>query len=103
MSANAVVEQTGAQESQLPEGRYRAFDDPIQDTLFKLILSLGAEVWVLKDRLALLEEALSNRGTDVSELIEELSQNPDRMAGVRAERATFLGRFLRGIELAADR
>jgi hypothetical protein len=93
---------TAAEQPGAP-GRYRAIDDPIQDALFRLILSLGAEVWVLKDRLALLEEALAGRGIPAAELIEELSGRPARGEQVRPGRDAFLNRFLAGIERGAAR
>ncbi len=80
-----------------PADRYSALDDPVQDALFRLVLSLGAEVWVLKDRLGLLEEALGQRGIDVTQLIEELSRRPDRGNLVQPERDAFLDRFMGGI------
>ncbi|MBI4233281.1 MAG: hypothetical protein HY686_02450 [Chloroflexi bacterium] len=74
---------------------FHAFPDPVQDKLLGLILALGAEVWVLKDRLALLEEALSTRGISVSDLIEELAKRPERVATIEQERNAFMERFLR--------
>jgi len=86
-----------------PVDRYHALDDPVQDAVFRLVLNLGAEVWVLKDRLGLLEEALNERGIDVAELIEELSRRPDRGKLITPERDAFLDRFLSGMALGADR
>jgi hypothetical protein len=110
MSPIEVAGQVGSRRDQVvaaePQGsadRYHAIDNPIQDALFRLVLSLGAEVWVMKDRLRLLEEALSERGIEVSALIEELSAKPERLGAVRRERDAFLGRFLGEIELGADR
>ena len=74
--------------------QYHAFEDPALDQLLGLILALGAEVWSLRDRLTLLEQALAQRGTAVSELIEELAADPDRTAAMVADRDAMLERFL---------
>ncbi len=78
----------------MADERYHAFEDPALDQLLGITLALGAEVWSLRDRLTLLEQALAQSGTDVSGLIEELASDPDRAAAVAADRDTFLERFL---------
>ena len=75
--------------------RYRAFPDAAQDDLLSIVLALGAEVWVLKDRLTLLEKALSRRGIDVSELIEEMARDAEHQAEIGSVRDAFLERLLR--------
>jgi hypothetical protein len=79
----------------MADARYHAFEDPALDQLLGITLALGAEVWSLRDRLTLLEQVLTQNGTDVSGLIEELAADPDRAAAVAAERDAFLERFLR--------
>lgn len=78
----------------MADERYHAFEDPALDQLLGIILALGAEVWSLRDRLTLLEQALGQSGTDVSGLIEELAADPDRVAAVVTDRDAFLERFL---------
>jgi hypothetical protein len=73
---------------------YHAFADPVQDKLLGCLLALGAEVWVLKDRLSLAEQALSARGIDISKLIDELANNPERVPEMERQRDAFLARFL---------
>ena len=75
--------------------RYHAFPDPVQDELLGLILALGAEVWVLRDRLSLLERALSGKGIEVGALIDELANQPERVPEMERERNAFMERFLR--------
>lgn len=75
--------------------RYHAFPDPVQDQLLGLILALGAEVWVLRDRITLLEQALAERDVSVTELIEERARQPEHLAAVADDRTAFLERFLR--------
>ncbi|MDE0473162.1 MAG: hypothetical protein OXI50_01265 [Gammaproteobacteria bacterium] len=76
---------------------YHAFEDPVHDRLFGVILTLGAEVWSLRDRLNLLESALADQGIAVSALIEELALDPERAHATAADRDAFLARFLRAI------
>ena len=76
---------------------YHAFADPVHDRLLGIILALGAEVWTLRDRLGLLESALTRQGLDVSALIEELALDPERAPSMVSDRDAFLARFLRAI------
>lgn len=80
-------------EDNLPEP-YHAFDDPINDRILGVVLALATEVWLLRDRLGLLEVAISKRGLDVSELIEELAADPEGSAD-RVE--GFIERIMRPI------
>lgn len=76
---------------------YHAFEDPVLDRMLGIVLALGAEVWTLRDRLRLLEEALARHGVDVSTVIEELAADPAREASMTSDRDAFLARFLRAI------
>ena len=78
---------------------FDAFTDPVQDKLLGLIMALGAEVWVVKDRLALLEEALNERDIPAAELIEDRAHRPERVEAVERERDAFMERFLRLLTL----
>ena len=80
-----------------PTRGYHAFEDPVNDQLLGVILALGAEVWNLRERLGLLENALARQGIEVSALIEELALDPDRAPEMVADRDAFLTRFLRAI------
>jgi uncharacterized ferritin-like protein (DUF455 family) len=79
-------------------GAYHAFEDPMHDTLMGVVLALGAEVWVLDNRMALLETALERRGIEVGPLIDELAQDPQIVATENARRDAFLARFLRVLD-----
>lgn len=64
------------------------------DPLYQMLVNLTRELWVVKDRLLILEEVLESAGITVSELIDQhqpdeaLSENLDR------ERALLLKRVL---------
>jgi hypothetical protein len=74
---------------------YHAFPDVVQDKLLGMILALGAELWVVKDRLSLLEQVLKRKGIETSALIDELAPHPDRAADVQRDREAFMERLFR--------
>jgi hypothetical protein len=51
-----------------PQAEQTFFADPAIDRLVGMVFALTAEVHVMRDRLALLEDALSRRGIDLSAL-----------------------------------
>ncbi len=74
--------------------QYHAFDDPVSDRILGVALALAAEVWFLRERLGLLEAAVSKRGLNVSELIEELAADPGRSAEMIEDRDAFVKRIM---------
>jgi hypothetical protein len=46
------------------------FDNEVIDHLLGIVLEIGAELWVVKDRMAYLEELLGSHGIDVTERLE---------------------------------
>jgi hypothetical protein len=81
-----------------PTAPYHAFEDPMHDKMIGVVLALGAEVWVLNNRLELLEVALDRRGIHTRELIDDLAQDPELVASENARRDAFLARFLRVLD-----
>jgi len=77
--------------------RSRFFDDPAVDQLMSLVLALGTELAVTRERLDTVERILEQTGA-LSRLAVE-GYRPD--AAAKAERARlhqdFLRRFLRGV------
>lgn len=47
------------------------FDNDVIDHLLGIVLDMGAELWVVKDRLAFLEETLEKSGIDVVETLDK--------------------------------
>jgi len=78
----------------MAETRYQAFDDPVHDQLLGIVLALSAEVWSLRDRLTLLEQALAEHDIEVSALVEQLAKDPERIAAMTTDRDDFLARVL---------
>ena len=78
---------------------YHGLTDPEADKLFGVILSLGAEVWTLRDRMNLLEEVLESKGIDVKAAIDERARDNDRVPELERDRDAFMERFLRALNL----
>lgn len=81
-----------------PDTRYHSLGDTEKDTLLSLILALGAEVWVLADRMALLESVLDEHDLEVSDSIEQMAATDAWAPQAAARRDEFLARFLRAVD-----
>jgi hypothetical protein len=65
------------------------FADPALDRLYGVVWALATEVYVLRDRVGVLEEALAETGVvDLAALRAEPS--PEALAAARADRAAFV-------------
>ncbi len=84
----------------MAETRYHAFDDPVHDQLLGIVLALSAEVWSLRDRLTLLEQALAEHDIEVSALVEQLAKDPERITAMTTDRDDFLARVLATLSTA---
>ncbi|HXN21747.1 MAG TPA: hypothetical protein VOA41_03275 [Candidatus Dormibacteraeota bacterium] len=79
---------------------YHAFPEVVQDKLLGMILALGAELWVVKDRLSLLEQVLKSKGIETRDMIDELAGSSDHVADMQRERDAFMERFMRTLTQA---
>lgn len=64
------------------------------DGVFRMMLELASEVWVLRDRFAVLEELLAQRGTLTADDLDVFQPGPELAAGLDDERAAFVRRLL---------
>jgi len=69
------------------------FDNPVIDHLITVTLELGAELWVQKERMRVIETLLAEKGVVTSELIEQYTASPEEAARVRAARDAFVQRL----------
>jgi hypothetical protein len=69
------------------------FDDPAIDNLIAVTLELGAELWVQKERLRIVEKLLAEQGVVTAEAIERYVDSPEEIARVQAERDAFVNRL----------
>lgn len=69
------------------------FDNPVIDNLITVTLELGAELWVQKERMRVVETLLAQRGVVTAELIEQYAPSADEAARVREAREAFVQRL----------
>ena len=74
------------------------FDDPAIDTLLNLMLSLAGEVYVLRDRMRIIEKMLDAKGTISRADIEAYKPAPEEEEAIRQDRDAFMARFFRVFE-----
>jgi hypothetical protein len=74
------------------------FNDPAIDTLLSLVLSLGSEVYVLRDRMRLIEKLLESKGAISRSDIEEYQPTPEEEEAIRKEADAFISRLFRTFE-----
>jgi hypothetical protein len=71
------------------------FDDPAIDTLLSIVLSLGSEVYVLRDRMRIIEKLLEAKGTISRADIEGYQPAPEEEEDIRKEADAFISRLFR--------
>ncbi len=74
------------------------FDDPAIDTLLNIVLSLGSEVYVLRDRLRIVEKMLEAKGMISKADIESYKPTAEEETELRQDRDAFMARFFRVFE-----
>jgi hypothetical protein len=74
------------------------FEDPEMDVLLAIVVSLGAEVYVLRDRLRIIEEALEAKGTISRADVEAYKPTPEEEEEIRKDNDAFMARLFRVFE-----
>ncbi len=74
------------------------FDDPAIDALLSIVLSLGNEVYVLRDRMRIIETLLEAKGTISRADIDKYQQAPEEAESIRKEADAFVSRLFRTFE-----
>lgn len=74
------------------------FDDPAIDTLLSIVLSLGSEIYVLRDRMRIIEKMLEAKGAISRADIEAYKPAPEEEEEMRKDRDAFMARFFRVFE-----
>ena len=69
------------------------FDDEVIDHLLGIVLDMGAELWVMKDRLAFLEETLEKNGIDVVETLDKGRPSEQLQAKLKDQRLQMIQRI----------
>jgi hypothetical protein len=78
--------------------RPHQFDDPAIDTLFDIALSLGAEVYTLRDRMRIIEKMLETKGTISRADVEAYKPDPEEEEEIRKDNDAFMARLFRIFE-----
>ena len=85
--------QTGIPAAESPRPEQTFFDDPATDRLMGVVWALASEVYVLRDRLTVLESALAQSGhVDLAALQAEAS--PEELQAQAADRDAFVGHLM---------
>jgi hypothetical protein len=74
------------------------FNDSAMDALLGIVLSLGAEVYVLRDRIRIIENMLETKGIISRADIEAYKPTPQEEEEIRKERDAFMARLFRILE-----
>lgn len=69
------------------------FDNPAIDNLIAVTMELGAELWVQRERMRIIEKILAEKGVVTAELIEQYTPSAEESVAVRAERDAFVQRL----------
>ena len=66
------------------------FDDPANDRMLAMLMTLAAEFWVVSDRLRAMETLLAERGVLRREDLDHYSPDPETEKTIAAERRAFV-------------
>jgi hypothetical protein len=78
------------------------FEDPAMDILLGIVVSLGNEVYVLRDRLRTIEKMLEAKGTISRADVEAYKPTPEEEEEIRKDNDAFIARLFRVFEGALD-
>lgn len=67
---------------------------PMDEATFQVVINLMHELWVVKDRAALLEKVLADEGIDISDKLDRLDPDSETAAKLDEERKAFIARVL---------
>jgi len=73
------------------------------DPVARLALTLAKELWMLRDRQHVLEDALAQKGVDVRELVERRAPQGEAAQAIEKDRQRFVGEVLAALQPPGDR
>ena len=76
----------------------RQFENPALDTLLGVVISLGNEVWVMRDRMRVIEKLLESKGTISRADIEAYKPSAEEEEEIRKDNDAFMARLFRVFE-----
>lgn len=69
------------------------FDHSVIDNLIAVTMELGAEMWVQRERMRVIEQLLAAGGIVTRDAIEQYEPSPEESERVRSERDAFVQRL----------
>lgn len=78
-------------------GHPHYFKDPMIDHLIEIVLQLGAELWVVKDRQMVIEHLLATEGKVTPEMIERFRPPAELAEKLREERRALSRRLYKAL------
>jgi hypothetical protein len=78
------------------------FEDPAMDILLGIVVSLGNEVYALRDRLRTIEKMLEAKGTISRADVEAYKPTHEEEEEIRKDNDAFIARLFRVFEGALD-
>jgi hypothetical protein len=69
------------------------FDNEVIDHLLGIVLDLGADMWVMKDRMAFMEELLEKQGIAVTDELSQGRPSPELQESLKKERQDMIHRI----------
>ncbi len=73
-------------------GHPHYFRDPMIDHLLEIVLQLGGELWVTRDRQMVMEHLLATEGKVTPEMIEQFKPSAEMTEKLKEQRKTFTRR-----------
>jgi hypothetical protein len=73
------------------------------DRATQLALTLARELWVVKDRLMVLEAVMAEQGTALRERVDRYQPTAEAKAAIDAERQRFIGEIMAALDAPGDR
>ena len=78
-------------------GHPHYFKDPMIDHLLEIVLQLGAEMWIIRDRQMVTEHLLATEGKVTPEMIEMFKPSPEFREKMKEERRTYTRRLYQSL------
>ncbi len=78
-------------------GHPHYFKDPMIDHLLEIVLQLGAEMWIIRDRQMVTEYLLTTEGKVTPEMIEAFKPSPEFREKLKVERGTYTRRLYQSL------
>jgi len=78
------------------------FDNLVLENLLESFMELSAEVWTIRDRQAVLEAVLKDKGIDAAALIEAHRPDADEFTSRKTLRGEYVARLLAGFIRRTD-